>query len=133
MLVDSGFAELDSDPSLAASADIPDEDDEEAELPTPAPEAKGASAARSKPHEERIVANYARLKTSTARRERELLEKALYDDLLSLCRALLIKKYGYNGRIDVGDIAHNAASSALMTVILRDKEVFSWVQLLKKM
>jgi hypothetical protein len=127
-MLESGFSDLDAGPiEVLQDPDIPEEDEDDKE-PTLAARPPG-----SKPHEERIVANCVALKLATDVQTRSRLEAALYDDLLSLCRALLIKKYGFNGRVDVMDIAHSAASSALMTVILRNKEVYSWVQLLRKM
>jgi hypothetical protein len=105
--------------------------------PSPAPDAAEAPAVKKqpdRPHERRITANYEALeKGGLTKREEDQLHAALYEDLKSLSMTLFIKKYGYSHRIDMEDIAHSVATSALMTIIQRHKPVYSWVQLLKKM
>lgn len=89
--------------------------------------------ASKKPHEDRLVKNYAAFRIETNPTKRERLNTLMYNDVKALSFTLIVKKYGYSDRIDIDSIAHDVASSALMTIIRREKEVFSWVQLVKKM
>jgi len=101
-----------------------------AELPVKKPARKPSE---NKPHENRIRELCIQLKTETRPAHRSAIEREIYKNLHILTKNIAIKKYGKGSRIDIDDIVHSVATSAIMTVVLRDKEVHSWVHLIRKM
>lgn len=62
----------------------------------------------------------------------EELHNRFYLGLLKLAKAVISHKYGTNSRLDYELLPHEIATSLCMTVVKRQKEVFSWTNLTKK-
>jgi hypothetical protein len=60
------------------------------------------------------------------------LEVKFYHALLKLVKAIINHKYGTNARIDYQILPHDIAVSVFLTIVKRQKEVYSWTNLLKK-
>lgn len=86
-----------------------------------------------KPHETRIRALCVDLQNETRKHHREYIIGKLYENISAMTRNIAIKKYGKGSRIDIEDIVHSVTDSAIRTVVLREKDVFSWVLLVRKM
>jgi hypothetical protein len=63
---------------------------------------------------------------------RQAEEKVLYETLVKLAKAVIVHKYGSTSRIDYATIPHDVATSMVVTIVMRRKEVFSWTNLMKK-
>lgn len=59
-------------------------------------------------------------------------EKVLYSNLVKLSKAVIVHKYGSRSRIEYDTLPHDIASSLMVTIVMRRKEVFSWTNLMKK-
>ena len=99
-------------------------------LDTPAPPI--TMKERVRPHDDRIVANYAAYKLAENKYDRERLTGLIYTDIQVLSGIIMMKKYGFSPRIDSEAITHEVATSAIMTVIVRGKVVDSWTNLIRK-
>jgi hypothetical protein len=60
------------------------------------------------------------------------LQDSFYTNLLALSKAIISHKYGSNSRLDYETLPHEIATSVYMTIVVREKEVFSWTNLMKK-
>jgi hypothetical protein len=87
---------------------------------------------RARPHDDRIVAHYAQYQTAVDKYVSQRLVSLIYADVQALSAIIMMKKYGFSPRIDFEAITHEVATSAIMTVILRNKVVDSWTNLIRK-
>lgn len=60
------------------------------------------------------------------------LENRFYIALRNLAKVVINHKYGTNSRLDYETLPHEVATSLYMTVVRKQKEVFSWTNLMKK-
>lgn len=60
------------------------------------------------------------------------IQEEYYNSLLSLAKAVMSHKYGTNSRLDYDSLPHEIATSVYMTIVVKNKEVFSWTNLMKK-
>jgi hypothetical protein len=86
----------------------------------------------TKPHDRKICEAYASYLADDSKWSRQRATQVCYDNIRDLSLILMMKKYGYSPRIDTDTIAHEVATSALMTVIVRGKTVDSWTNLIRK-
>ena len=87
---------------------------------------------RARPHDDRIVANYAAYLITENKYDKQRLSGLIYVDIQALSAIMMMKKYGFSPRIDSEAITHEVATSAIMTVIVRGKVVESWTNLIRK-
>jgi len=66
----------------------------------------------------------------------EVLRQRVLGDIYALVsnisRNMVVKKFGAAGRINLKEVTHEVATSIIMNVVVKDRDVQSWAKLLKK-
>lgn len=60
------------------------------------------------------------------------IEERFYRSLVNLAKAVINHKYGPSSRIDMNTLPHEIASSLMMSIVVKRKNVYSWTNLMKK-
>lgn len=86
----------------------------------------------TKPHDKKICAAYADYLATENKYAQQAATGICYENIRDLSLIIMMKKFGYSPRIDTDTIAHEVATSALMTLIVRRKTVDSWTNIIRK-